>query len=344
MNRSLISLFLVLACAAAALQCKKKAEPVTGNVDFISGEVSLVTAEKTAPARIGDAVVEGMKIRTGEKSFARVAFGENVLKIYESTDLEFTSLSRDPNNDSRKTEMNMERGTILSNVSLKLAKGDSHRVTSDTMIAAVRGTEYLYSVDETLGVVACYRGAMSVLRAGSSEEVILNAGEMLTIEKGRKMKPVKIPAGFRHKDFEYGKEPSRPVSSDITDEPDRKISRAEKRGGSMDVKGAGTGKTGGITPAAGTQRAAVKKTTGAAGGKAAGGAASIPVKKKAAVAKEKTESLKTEQQKSEPQAISKKEQPLQGEKKAAVITNNKKQIQPGALLSKPRVDVPEVKE
>ena len=366
MNRTLIPLFLVLVCALPAAQCKKTAVPVTGVVDFISGEITLAGPGEPVRANVGDIVREGMTISTGARSFARITIGENILKIYELTELAFPSLAGDP----ETTELNMKRGTILSNVVLKLEKGASHRISSTTMIAAVRGTEYLYSVDDTLGFVACYRGAMSVLRAGSDEEVLLNAGEMVYVKKGKKMKQEKIPANFRYKDFEYGKDPS--ASGDAGMDIDKKpvTTAARPRSGEAGTNGAGTEKAvrakTATTSRAGS--AAVKKsgaagseTTGrtatiapkkqaqSAGGKTAGTAASA-VKKETAAGKEKESTSTTMTAKKETAAkkadtaattmTAKKETAAAEVQKTT--TTGAKQKQPGALLEKPRVGLPEV--
>ncbi len=343
MKSPVISLLLSFACAAAALQCTKKAAPVEYVVDFLSGEVSLAGPGEPVRANVGDIIREGMTISTGERSFARVSFGENVLKIYEMTELAFPSLSRDPVSGAEQTGMRMEKGTILSSVALKLAKGDSHSVSSDTMIAAVRGTEYLYSVDGILGVVACYRGAMSVLRAGSDEEIILKAGEMVYVRKGKKMKAETIPANFRYKDFTYGRDPASPDAAGIGKGRERVPAAAQKRSGGAGTRAAGTEMTGSANNA--VTAPAAKKA-----GAAAGSTALIAAKKEAqgaggerAVASERTvrkEAAAGKGKESGTVTAEKKQASVETQKAAAAAA---RQPQPGALLEKPRVDVPELK-
>lgn len=353
MNRPAIFLFLAFACAAAALQCKKKAEPLDYTVDFITGEVTIAGAGGTSKAAIGDVLHEGMTVATGERSFARISFGESVIKIYEQTELAISAFSRDPDSGAERTEMRMEKGTILSSAALRLTKGDLQRVSSETMIAAVRGTEYLYSVDGMLGLVACYRGAVSVLRTGSGEEVLLNAGEMVYVKKGEPMRVERVPAGFRYKNFEYGKDPSAGDSAATTGGGRRQAISANTRGTVAQSQDTGAAKT---VPAkdpasAAKVRTAAVKTAGtgsaattarAAGKERTGEAPAAPAKTTGASAGAATKETAADQV-NESAASS----GTAGTEAAAAMTEKvvpvkEKLREPGALLQKPRVGLPDV--
>ncbi|MBN1497212.1 MAG: FecR domain-containing protein [Spirochaetes bacterium] len=355
MNRPVIFLFLAFACAAAALQCKKKAEPLEYVVDFITGEVSLTGAGGTSKAAIGDVVREGMTVATGERSFARISFGENFIKIYEQTELAFSAFSRDPDSGAERTEMRVEKGAILSSAALRLTKGDLQSVSSETMIAAVRGTEYLYSVDRMLGLVACYRGAVSVLRAGSDEEVLLHAGEMVYVKKGEPMRVTRIPAGFRYKNFEYGKDPLADDAAAVTAGVRRTAEAAKPRGAAADSPKTGEAKT---APAKAPASAAKVRT--AAVKTAATGSATKTARATTAVKKRTEEEPVTRAKAVDASAAAVKKETaadtvtggaaspgITGTNSAAaaaekVVPVKEKLREPGAILQKPRVGLPDV--
>ncbi len=200
-------LAVVVICAALTVQCKKDAGIRQGVISFKAGKVLLVSGDKSMPARVGDTVCEGMKLQTGEQSYARIAFDGDTIQVYEKTRIDFATLSRVVEKQRDTMEMALEKGTVLCRVVLKINKGDSFRVSSETMVAAVRGTVFLYGVDGNRGVVACDRGVVSVVNVASGVETILHAGQMLSIEPGKMMKAVPIPAGYKYRDFKHGKNP-----------------------------------------------------------------------------------------------------------------------------------------
>ncbi len=196
---------MILIGAMLAGSCAKDVEPLRGVVDFIAGDVVLQSGGQSAPARTGDVLTEGMKLRTGVNSYARISVEGDTLQIYEKTLIDFSTLSRLVKKDRTTMEMTVEKGTVLCRVFLKVNKGDSFRVSSSTMVAAVRGTEFLYGVEKGRGVVACSRGTGAVRRVGSDEEIVLGENQMVTIDTNKKMAAGPIPRGYVYKDFSFGK-------------------------------------------------------------------------------------------------------------------------------------------
>jgi hypothetical protein len=228
----------ILACLMFVPRCGSGPGGARGILDVISGDVAIVHSGRKAPARIGDRIVKGLQLFTGENSVAQVRFGTSVLQVYEKGRITFNFLAFDRSGDLRAAGIGMEEGAVFSRVSKKPASGESYRVTSVTMVAEARDAEFLYEVHEGGGSVACFQGVVSVVRAGDTEKVVLKAGQMILIEPGKKMKARPVPARFRYGNFEYGKNPA--AGSDKKGETSITGADGARRGKSA---GTGTAKT-----------------------------------------------------------------------------------------------------
>lgn len=366
---------MIIIAAALAGSCAKDVEPLRGVVDFIAGDVVLLSGEQSAPARTGDVLTEGMKLRTGEHSYARISVGGDTLQIYEKTLVDFTALTRLVKQERTTMEMTVEKGTVLCRVFLKINKGDSFRLSSSTMVAAVRGTEFLYGVENGRGVVACSRGIVTVRRVGTDEEIVLRENQMVTIDADEKMAAGPIPRGYVYRDFSFRKNsyergeaaPGKDAamrtgsrrdrasrgtdSADTAVKQDKTASEAsEKKGAADAVKKEGAAKK--KVPAAEEKKtpsrkedttAAVKKKSPVTGsGKRAAdarepdNAARVPGKSDTAETK-KRDSRTKDAGKADTAELK-----TDGNRKT-VRTMTEKEPRPGSFLVKPRVDEPEAK-
>jgi hypothetical protein len=198
----------MLACLMFIPRCGSGPGGARGILEVVSGDVAVAHSGTKAPARIGDRIVKGLRLFTGEHSVAQVRFGTSVLRVYEKGRITFNILAFDGSGDLSAAGIGIEEGAVLSRVSKKPASGESYRVASVTMVAEARDAEFLYEVHEGGGSVACFQGVVSVVRAGATERVILKAGQMILIEPGKKMKARPVPARFRYGNFEYGNDPA----------------------------------------------------------------------------------------------------------------------------------------
>ena len=202
-----LSYLVLIALVMIGISCKKETQtemPREGAVNFITGDVVLVTDGKEAKARVGDAVKKGTTIKTGAKSLVDIYFGENAIKILEKSVVRVDQLITNISSNAESTELYVEKGKLFSRVAHKLAKGESYRIKTPTTIAAVRGTNFMVSEEENKGNVACLDGQVEVLNkslAGlegdavpdekSAENlkdgasVVLKEGEECVIEKDR---------------------------------------------------------------------------------------------------------------------------------------------------------------
>lgn len=187
---SLVTVLLFL-CAGAGCKEEKKSIEREGVVNFLTGEVVLVSADgKEAPAKIGDAVKQGMKIKTaGKKSTAEVFFGENAVKVLGDTVVEVKTLLTYVDSGNEESAFYVEKGMFFSKVTRKLTKGDSYSVKSPTTTAGVRGTDFLISEEEGKGNVAVLDGAVEVLNnslAGAAP-VVVSEKEEVDVLSGKEL-------------------------------------------------------------------------------------------------------------------------------------------------------------
>lgn len=191
--KRIVSLVAVISLCAIGFNCKKEDKSVErqGLVNFIVGDVKLISKDgKENKANIGDAVKQGMKIKTvGKKSVAEIYFDENAVKVLGDTTVEITSLLTYVKDNRRETAFTVEKGQFFSKVTQKLAKGDSYVVKTPTTTAGVRGTDFLISEEEGKGNVAVLDGNVEVKNntTPGKPPVIVASKEEVDVPTGKDM-------------------------------------------------------------------------------------------------------------------------------------------------------------
>lgn len=190
-----IGIALLLFVTVLYLASCTKSKPATVNYDglinFVTGDVKLITNGNAVAAKIGDSVKQGMTIKTGPKAVVDVFFGDNVVRILENSSVVMTELVRNVADNKENTEFYVENGKMFSKVSRKLSDGEKFKISTPTSVAAVRGTEFAVSEDEGKSNVACIDGVVIVKESGSDDSTYqeVPAGKEANLEKG---KPVSI--------------------------------------------------------------------------------------------------------------------------------------------------------
>jgi len=184
---------VIMICLVAVVGCKKEKKYTVareGLVNLISGDVVLVVNGAESKARIGDAIKEGMTIKTvGPKSIAEIYFGENAVKILGDTVIKIEKLITDISANTEESSFIVEKGRMFSRVTKKLSKGDSYQVKTPTAIAAVRGTDFLVTQEEDKSNVACLDGLLEVLNQSlaTGQPIALEEKQEVDIVPGQDM-------------------------------------------------------------------------------------------------------------------------------------------------------------
>ena len=113
-----------------------------GNVEVKIGKANW------APAKIGAILQESDLIRTGVNSTADVEI-ENAgfIEIKPNSELEFTELTTDTENNSRRTILDLSLGEILIKAKKLNDKKSKFEVKTPTSVVGVRGTAFSVKVD-----------------------------------------------------------------------------------------------------------------------------------------------------------------------------------------------------
>lgn len=331
MKRELVA--LILATAVLSPSCMKGPKPVAGVIDFMSGVVTITDNGVTAEARVGDAAGKDALIRTGENSFAQIAISGSLIRVYEQSSLILSGVTGG-GSGTEETDVRMGQGTVFCRVKqLMGSRGDSFRVSSGVMVAAVRGTEFLYTVDCTTGRVICFEGVVSVRTADGTEEIRLAAGEMLSIEPGKQGKVSPVPKGFRYRDFEYGKNVYMREGTTGDGAKNGEAGTAIASGGRQ-----GTGSSTDANEQEGLSTSSRSSADSSAAARKSADSSAVGTSERRTAAAEKTAVKKNNAG-----LMSSSKKTATGKTGGTATSMTGRTVKPGGLLEKPRVNIPELK-
>ena len=299
-------LMIILAIAVVSPACNRAPVPLQGVIEVLTGAVTITENGITKHAMAGDIVRKDAMVTTGEASFVQVAINGSMIEVYEKSSIILSGLVRG-GSGAEETTVRVGEGAIFSRVrKMTMDRGDSFSVQSCTMVAAVRGTEFLYAVDCSKGMVATFEGVVGVRSTGDKDEVMVPAGQMITVEAGKRSATSPIPKNFRYRDFTYKKKGTA---------ADEASGAGMERAGAASGKGTKDGSAGKTAPTSPKKKSidkavvTKKKESGSGAGEAAPAA-------------KKTES---------------------GGTKGGTMTPTTRVVKPGGLLDKPRMNLPEPK-
>jgi len=185
---------IVMLLAGQFISCKNGEQSIVKNdglVNFISGDVQIIADGKTLPLHVGDKITQGMIVKTGAGSIVDIHFQGSIIRINQDSSVVMKELVKNLKNNKESTELFVESGQVLSNVTKKLTDGEKFRVDTPTSVAAVRGTVFLVTAYEEKSTIACSEGKVAVKESSCDDSafVMVEAGNEAVVEKG---KPVVI--------------------------------------------------------------------------------------------------------------------------------------------------------
>ena len=181
---------IILITASAFIQfagCSKQQTVVQteGIMNFMTGDVKIISGDNPVQANVGDKIVQGMIIKTGPNSIAEIRFNGSTIRINEKSSIEIKELVKNVKENKESTRFYVDNGKSNFNVTKKLMKNDEFRVGTPTAVAAVRGTEFSVDVDKDKSIIKCISGEVAVKDASSDDSafVIIKAGEEFVTDK-----------------------------------------------------------------------------------------------------------------------------------------------------------------
>jgi hypothetical protein len=167
----------IILIAAALLTGALAAD--AGKLTFVSGDVSVDGGKGWQKAQLGTIVNEADKIKTGAKGTVIISLRSGaVLKLKSDSQITLSAVGN-------ATSIDVGAGSVFSKVDRRQA-GQTFQIRAQTMVAAVRGTEFYFAYGDKKKAKAdmwlCVNeGKVNVVDSGTQSNVDVNAGEGIII-------------------------------------------------------------------------------------------------------------------------------------------------------------------
>lgn len=150
-----------------------------GKLSFVSGKVEVNSGAGWQKAALGAVLNQGDKIKSGPKGTVVVSLKSGAtLKLKSDTEITLSSVGS-------STTVDVSAGAVFSKVDRRQA-GQTYQIRAQTMVAAVRGTEFYFSFgkkkkDKSDLWLCVNEGQVNVVDSTTSSNVDVNAGEGIVI-------------------------------------------------------------------------------------------------------------------------------------------------------------------
>jgi len=152
-----------------------------GIVTFLSGEAEV----KHEPEQnwlvldVDDSVIGNDRVKTGQESFCEVQFTEfGIIRIQQGTEILLKSVFL--KEEKNKVRVKLDKGNVLCKID-KLAKGEEFQVETGTVLAGVRGTEFMVrEIEGGKTVVAVNEGSVAVVPREIAEKITAIEADLKT--------------------------------------------------------------------------------------------------------------------------------------------------------------------
>ena len=150
-----------------------------GKLTFVAGQVEVDSGKGWQKAALGTVVNESDKIKTGAKGTVIISLKSGaVLKLKSDSQISLSAVGN-------ATTIDVSGGAVFSKVDRRQT-GQSFQIRAQTMVAAVRGTEFYFAYgnkkkDKSDMWLCVNEGKVNVVDSGTSSNVDVNAGEGIVI-------------------------------------------------------------------------------------------------------------------------------------------------------------------
>ncbi|EPG75502.1 sigma factor regulatory protein, FecR/PupR family [Leptospira fainei serovar Hurstbridge str. BUT 6] len=179
-----ITIVLVLIVTAMLADCRKAKEDLQGGViTFAKGTVKLFDkVGKEKPGAVNSFLLPEDRIETGKDSYADLQLADGVvIRIKENTVLAMKKIFVDSKNGEIFADLNLNKGKIFSKVTTKLGKTSQFNVSTPTVVASVRGTDFQVEDNGKTANTLVSNGSVSVTDADDpNKQVVADAGKKIS--------------------------------------------------------------------------------------------------------------------------------------------------------------------
>ncbi|MBW1775194.1 MAG: FecR domain-containing protein [Deltaproteobacteria bacterium] len=200
-----LSLFVVISfiIPSGFAQGVEEDDPYSATLVAFEGEVSIQKQDEEIwlPVEVNIPLEEGDRIKTGKDSQVEILMDDgSMVKLEENSEITIRELAADYQTRSITSSLFLWFGRVLSNVTKFTSKNSRFRISTPTLVAGVRGTEFIVeTTDSQLTEVGVFDGEVTVGgldkegRLIKESEVVLNKGFQTSVKKGKRPK---APFGF----------------------------------------------------------------------------------------------------------------------------------------------------
>jgi hypothetical protein len=170
--------FITMLGAAACVVVLGAMPPSEGSIALVSKVILDVTKKPVGkewlPARRGEMLSSGERVKTGERSVAVIKFKDNsMVRVREKTEV---LLGGDMQGKSFFKTTELEKGVIGFSIK-KQQQGEEFRFSSPTSVASIRGTAGLFSASDSSDKVIVIEGLVRFTNKISSDGLDVQGGQ-----------------------------------------------------------------------------------------------------------------------------------------------------------------------
>lgn len=178
-HKQFVVISLVVLMAFLINSCKPQNKALPTVIIFAQGDVTVIQNDVNKPASIGTNVKPDDIIATGNQSIAVVQIADRAIAHIGSNSRVVVQSLLDTS-----VTLYLEKGEVISKVE-RLQKGQEYSVKARSVVASVRGTQFLVKADEKIGKVAVHTGSVSVKPIIEAEEVEVAEIKETIVEGGK---------------------------------------------------------------------------------------------------------------------------------------------------------------
>lgn len=191
MKLSILTLLISLLLPSMALAAQ------VGKITGLKGAVQFRTVDNIpyAPLKNGDAISEGNWIKTGDNGWVELTL-EDRSKFTLANNTEFAVTSFLLTKNKREGAFNLAQGKLRASVVKLAGRQSGMTVKSSTVVAGIKGTEFLMLAQGPANVFFGNEGTVAVSGDGKGPQQTLTASTMTQNTRGiTPLDPLKVEAG-----------------------------------------------------------------------------------------------------------------------------------------------------
>ena len=159
-------------------------------IEYFDGEVTILRGDEEFFAEFGDLLDPGDRVSTGPSSVAVIQLNDRAqIKLRENTQIWIDAVVE------RATSVSLDTGGVFARVArvtgLSTGRNESFRITTPSVVAGVRGTEFFVAYGRT---IEDQPDLWLCVNEGSVEVAVPTTGQSTIVEEGE---GVNILAGLR---------------------------------------------------------------------------------------------------------------------------------------------------